>query len=184
MDAPKKNKNSTSATVLVGGLSTLAAASTLMIPKIGKRAKRVIKRADNPSELKEAAEKEVKSEMADQMKAKMKEGMQAKVNDAAGRLQKKKNENAEQVHANAGKVEEKAQGALLKLREKIAGVKDAGESFQKKLKQKTGSTNGISGVGDIKGANSIKSSTDIKSSNNIKGPKDIKQSSSIKSLNG
>ncbi|WP_404455751.1 gas vesicle protein GvpQ [Virgibacillus necropolis] len=179
MDASQKIKDNSGATILVGGLSTLAA-STLLVPKVRKRVKNVVKRADNPTELKDAAEKEVKNEMADQMQEKMKESMQAKVKEAANTLQTKKNENAKKVHANAEKVEEKAQSALLKLREKIAGVKDAGESFQQKLKDKTGTDNGISGVADIKGANNIKSSTQIKSSNKIKGPKDIPHASDIK----
>ncbi|ASN04099.1 gas vesicle protein GvpQ [Virgibacillus necropolis] len=179
MNAPKKVKEHQGSTVFAGGFTALAA-STLLVPKVRKRVKNVIKRADDPTELKEAAKKEAKQEVAVQAKKKFKEGIQSKVKGAAGNLQKKKEENANKVHANAGKVEEKAQGTLLKLRDKIAGVKDAGESFQKKLKGKTDSDDQISGVKDIKGANNIKSSTGIKSSNNIKGPKDIRHSSDIK----
>lgn len=187
MDAPEKVKESPKAAAIASGITLLA--STLLFPKVRKGIKHtapaalnIVKRADDPSELKDAAKNEVKEQAAEEMKEKFKEGIQSKVKDASAKLKKKKDENAEKVHSNAEKVERKAQNALLMVREKVSNAKDAGEEFQDKMKQKTRSDSKIPGANDIKGVNQIKSSSNIKSSTNIKGPQDIKHHSDLNSL--
>lgn len=185
MDAPEKIKENPKAAAIVSGITLLA--TTLLFPKVQKGIKQtapaalhVVKRADDPTELKEAAEKEVKQKAAEEMKDKFKEGIQNKVKNASATLAKKKEENAEKVHSNAQNVKNKAQNALLKVRENVKNAKDAGEEFQDKMRKKTGSETRIRGANEIKGVNQIKSSTNIKSSNRIKSPEQIKHYSNLK----
>ncbi|MFG6119616.1 gas vesicle protein GvpQ [Thalassobacillus sp. B23F22_16] len=199
MSKTDKMKENAGATSLAGGLTL--AASSLLLPKFRKKIKkgakqtsefvedkmprvaRIVDRADDPSDLKDETKQEVKDEMADQMKEKFKDSMQSKVKEASENLEQAQEENAEKVHNNADKVEKKAQNALLKFREKLSGVKEAGEDFQDKMKEKTGgsSQDKIKGVNDIKGANDIKGVNNIKSSTDIKSAKDIKHPSNTKS---
>ncbi|WP_067726061.1 gas vesicle protein GvpQ [Oceanobacillus damuensis] len=189
MEAPKKiaDNPGVQASVLAGGITFVATTAPLLFPKIRKglghalpRVKNIIKRADDPTELKESVESELKEEMADQFRNHLTEGIQSKANEAAEKLRKKKDENAEKVHANAEKVEDRMQNTLMQVRDKVAGVKESGQDFQRNMKKRTNSESGIRGVNQIKGVRHIKSATSIKSSTNIKGPGSIKHHSDLK----
>ncbi|MFC4023542.1 gas vesicle protein GvpQ [Oceanobacillus longus] len=188
MGAPKKimNHPGVTASVMAGGITFLASTAPLLFPKVRKgikyampKVKHVIKEADDPTELKEAAEKEMKEEMAEQFRNKLTESIQSKANEAAEKLQNKKEENAKKVHANAEKVEDKMQSALLQVKDKVQGAKETGQDFQSNMGKRTRSKTGVPGVNQIKGVSHIKSATSIKSSTSIKGPRYIKHHSDL-----
>ncbi|WP_339227027.1 gas vesicle protein GvpQ [Oceanobacillus sp. FSL K6-2867] len=169
------------ASFIAGGITFLATTAPFLFPKLSKgirnaapKVKNIIKRADSPTEIKQAAKSEIKEEMAEQFRNKLTEGIQSKVNEAAEKLKKKKYENVAKVHANAEKVEDKMQHALLQVKEKVAGAKETGEEFQSKLRRRTKSETGIRGVNHIKGVSQLKSAASIKSSAKMKGPRSIK----------
>lgn len=183
MGAPKKimNHPGISASVMAGGITFLATAAPLLFPKVRKgvkyvipKVKEVIKVADDPTELKEVAEKEIKEEMADQFRNKLTEGIQSKANEAAEKLKVKKDENAEKIHANAKKVEDKMQHALLQVKDKVQVTTEAGKEHQSNMKERTKSDTGVPSVNQVKGASHIKRAISIKSSTRIKGPRNIK----------
>ncbi|WP_249870425.1 gas vesicle protein GvpQ [Oceanobacillus saliphilus] len=189
MEVPKKipDNPGVRASVLAGGISFLATTAPLLLPKVRKglshaipRVKNILKRADDPSEIKEAAASEVKEEMAEQFRDKLTEGIQSKANEAAQKLQNQKDENAAKVHSNAEKVEEKMQNVLRSVHDKVAGAKEIGEEFQNKMKKRTGSDTGVRGVNHIKRASHIKGAASIKSSTRIKGPGSIKHHSDLR----
>ncbi|MGJ9457915.1 gas vesicle protein GvpQ [Oceanobacillus sp. CF4.6] len=186
MGATKKMMNhpGVTASVMAGGITFLASTAPLLFPKVRKgikyampKVKHVIKEADDPTELKEVAEKEIKEEMAAQFRNKLTEGIQSKANEAAEKFQQKKDENAEKVHANAKKIEDRMQSALLQVKDNVQGAKETGQEFQSNMKERTSSDTGVPGVNQIKGASHIKSVTSIKSSTKIKGPRNIKHHS-------
>lgn len=175
------------ASLIAGGITFLATTAPLFFPKVRKgishalpRIKNMIKRADNPAEFKQAAESEIKDEMADQFKEKLTESIQSKAEAAAKKLKNVKEENAEKVHANAEKAKEKVQHTLLHVQEKIAGAKESGQDFQEEIKKRTSSNTGIRSANHLKGANHLKSAASIKSSVKLKGPRNIKHHSDLK----
>ncbi|MFC2948859.1 gas vesicle protein GvpQ [Virgibacillus sediminis] len=175
----------TKASLITGTLTFLGSATPILLPKLKDgisnqlpRVKRAVKRADDPAEFKEEVESEARDEMADQFKDKLKENIQGKIEQAADQLQDKKEENAEKVHSNAEDFQDKAQDALLTVREKLANAKEAGEDFQDRLDGRTSSSSSRSkrrvyGAKDIKGVSHIKSAKDIKGVSSIKGVKNI-----------
>eukprot|EP00130_Batrachochytrium_dendrobatidis_P008440 XP_006683315.1 hypothetical protein BATDEDRAFT_93080 [Batrachochytrium dendrobatidis JAM81] len=189
MEAPKKiiENPSVQASIIVGGITFLATTASLLFPKVRNGIshalpilKNIIKRADGPAEIKQVAKSEIKEEMAEQFRNKLTEGIQSKANEAAEKLKKKKDENAEMVHANAEKTEGKMQQALLRVKEKVTGAKETGQEFQNKLKKSIRPDTGVRSVNQIKSASHIKNATSIKSSTKIKGPRSIKHHSDLR----
>ena len=189
MKAPKKivENPGVQASLIVGGMVFLATTAPLLFPKVRKGithampiVKNIIKRADDPTEIKQAVKTEIKDEMADQFRDKLTESIQSKAEAATEKLKIMKDENAEKVHANAGKAKDKVQHALLQVREKIAGDKESGQNIQDKLNKGTRSTTGFRSANQIKGANQLKSAASIKSSTKIKGPKNLKHHADLK----
>jgi hypothetical protein len=183
MEAPKKiiEKPSVQASFIAGGITFLATTAPLLFPKVRKgishavpKVKKIIKRADNPTEIKQAVKSEFKEEMTEQFRNKLTEGIQSKANEAAEKLKKKKDENAKKVHANAEKAEDKMQHALLHVKKKVAGAKETGQEFQNKLNKRKTSDTGVRSANHIKGVSHVKSAASIKSSTKIKGPRSIK----------
>ncbi|MCM3397640.1 gas vesicle protein GvpQ [Oceanobacillus profundus] len=189
METPKKiiEKPGVQASFIAGGITFLATTAPFLLPKVRKgiriampKVKNIIKRADDPTEIKQAVKSEMKDEMAEQFRNKLTEGIQSKAHEAAEKLKKKKDENAKKIHANAEKAENKMQHALLQVKEKVAGAKETGQKFQSKLRKRTGSDSSIRGVNHIKGVSHIKSAASIKSSTKIKGPRSIKHYADVK----
>jgi len=175
------------ASLIAGGITFLATTAPLFFPKVRKGIshalpfiKNIIRRADDPTELKQATEAEAKDEMAEQFKDKLTESIQSKANDAAEKLKHVKDENAEKVHSNAEKVKEKVQDTLLQVQEKIASAKDSGQAFQEEVSKRTKTNTGIRGANQLKGVNNLKGAASIKSSAKIKGPRDIKHYGDLK----
>lgn len=188
METPQERKtnHARTAALTAGATIFFVISAPLMIPKVRHGAKKIVpkvkravKRADGPVEFKEEAKSEIKTEMADQFREKLAESIQSKMKNVQRKLQKKKKENAEKVHNNAKKAEGIMQDTLLKVKDNVASAKEAGETFQKRVKKKTAQDRTLKGAGQIKGANQVKSVASIKSSTNIKGLSNIKHRTDV-----
>ena len=119
----------------------------------------------------------MKDKAHEMMEEKIQDGVQTKADQAAGKLQQVKEKNQEVVPEVADEATDKIQGALLKTRDKLGKVKEAGEAFQDKIntndsgssKKKVKGVQDIKSYRDIKGVSKIKSAADIKKSSEVKG---------------
>ncbi|RLL42682.1 gas vesicle protein GvpQ [Oceanobacillus piezotolerans] len=177
----RKTNHTRTAALTAGATLFFVISAPLLVPKVRHGAKKIapkvkdaLKRADGPVEFEEEAKSELKKEMAEQFREQFVESIQSELKNVQRKLRKKKKENAEKVHNNAKKAEGIMQDTLLKVKDNVAGAKEAGESFQKQVKDRTAQNRKLKGADQIKGASRIKSSATVKSVANIKGHNNIK----------